>query len=112
MLFFHKKPRRPRFASWAFLALVVLFVAIWTQKPQVGLAGLGGVLILASLLVEANKDRIWDEYKKNYKRDKNDPFPASWSKPNPLYYKLNVYVVWPVVFVMGLASIYAAYYIG
>lgn len=110
-MLFHKARPRARFASWSFLALLVLFAAISTQKLAVGLTGLGAVLIICSLLVEANKERIWTDYKKNYKYSKNDLFPKSWSEPKEAYYRLNVYVVWPIVFVLGLAAIYAAYLI-
>jgi hypothetical protein len=109
MLLFHKKTREARFAGWSFVALAVLFLAIMTAKPVVGLSGLGAVLVLASLLVEANKDRIWESYGEHYKREKSDPLPPALSKPSRLYYQLNVYVAWPLVFLVGLAAIYAAY---
>ncbi len=110
MLFFKARPRA-RFASWSFLALLVLFASISTQRLAVGLTGIGAVLIISSILVEANKERIWDDYKKQYKYSKNDLLPKSWSEPNQLYYRLNIYLVWPTVFLLGLAAIYAAYLI-
>jgi hypothetical protein len=111
MILYRKHHPQARFASWAFACLLVLFVAIATVKPSVGLAGLGSVLILSALLVEANKTQIWENYKKNYKYRKSDPLPESWTKPRTSMYFLNVYVVWPAVFVIGFVAIYAAYLI-
>jgi hypothetical protein len=107
-MLFHRHSPKARFASWAFLCLLVLFAALTASTPAVGLAGTGAVLVLSSLLIEANKRLIWENYKKNYKKTKT-ALPVVWSKPNLLYYNLNVYVVWPLVFLLGLAAIYAAY---
>ena len=111
MLFQRHHPSA-RFASWSFICLLILFVAIWTQKPAVGLAGIGAVLVMGSMLVLANSRLIWEQYKKSYKKSKNSIAPESWSKPNSLYYRLNVYVVWPLVLVLGLVAIWAAYVAG
>jgi hypothetical protein len=110
MLFRNSTPKA-RFAGWAFVDLVAFFGAISLLRPVMGLAGLGAVLVLAAILVEANKDVIWQSYKKNYKKAKG-PLKQFWSKPNDLYYQINVYVLWPVIFALGLASIYAAYLLG
>lgn len=103
-MLFHHRTRKARFAEWSYLALLVLFAVIYTYSPSAGLAGMGAVLVLGSLLVEANKELIWESYKKGYKA-KNS---SLWSKPDPLYYKLNVYLVWPLVFVVGLLAIAAS----
>lgn len=107
-MLFHRSTPRARFAGWAFVDLVVLFSAISLYRPAAGLSGLGAVLILGSVLVEANKDAIWQGYKKTYKKSK-DPWQELWNRPNELYNTLNVYLVWPLIFILGLASIYAAY---
>ena len=92
------------FCIIAFVVLGILFLTIMNAKPVVGLSGLGAVLVLSALLVEANKDRIWEGYVENYKHNK-----AEMMEPSRLYYRLNIYVAWPLVFLLGLASIYAAY---
>jgi hypothetical protein len=103
MLFHRSYPAR--FASWAFLSLLVLFAGLLQTKPSIGFAGLGAVLVLAALLILANHERIWQLYKKSR------PSQSIWSKPNKLYYQLNVYIVWPLVLLLGLAAIATAYYL-
>lgn len=107
-MLFRKANPPARFGGWAFIDLALLFLAISLVEPAVGLSGLGAVLILGSILVEANKERIWSQYKKNYKYRKSDALPKKWTQPNETVYKANVYVVWPTVFILGLVSIYAA----
>lgn len=109
-MLFRKSVPKARFAGWAFVDLVALFAAISFVRPAVGLAGLGAVLVLAAILVEANKDMIWQGYKKHYKKSK-DPLRELLNRPNELYNALNVYLIWPLIFILGLASIYAAYLI-
>jgi hypothetical protein len=110
-MFFHRNQKRSaKFVQWAFLDLVVVFAAIGVYKPAVGLAGIGAVLILASLIVLANKNYIWEGYKKNYKKSSN-ALVERLSRPTELARQLNVYVVWPLIFVLGLLAIYAAYYV-
>jgi thiosulfate reductase cytochrome b subunit len=102
-MFFHQT-HPARFAGWAFLALLVLFAGILNDKPAIGFTGIGSVLVLSSLLVLANRDRIWDVYKKTRHK-------SLWTKPSRLYYTLNVYVVWPIMLLLGLGAITAAYYL-
>jgi hypothetical protein len=109
-MLFRKSTPKARFAGWAFVDLIVLFAVISTVRPVVGLAGLGAVMVLGSILVEANHDMIWQTYKKNYKKTK-DPVHEMFHRPNEVYNKLNVYVLWPVLFALGLGAIYAAYWL-
>jgi hypothetical protein len=109
-VFIIRRHTRPvRFAGWVFVDLLVLFGVIGVTKPAVGLAGLGAVLILSSMLVLANHRTIWENYQKNYKKFGTG---GLWTKPNPIIYRLNAYLVWPLIFILGLASIYAAYMVG
>ncbi len=107
-MLFHRSAPKARFAGWAFFGLLLLFSSISLARPAAGLAGLGAVLVLGATLVEVNRDMIWQAYKKSYKKSKN-PWSEYWNKPNELYNALNVYVIWPSVFLLGLAAIYAAY---
>lgn len=110
-MFFRPKSRPARFATWAFADLLVLFSILSLYRPAVGLAGLGAVLILISILVEANRQQIWEGYKKAYKKSQN-PFTRTFHQPREVYNQLNIYLVWPVVFLLGLAAIYAAFQVG
>ena len=111
-MLFHKAKPQTRVAGWAFVALLALFWVIAINKPVVGLSGMGAVLVLGSLTVEANKVAIWEQYKKGYKKKGTSDLYKIWHAPDPTYYYLNVYLVWPLMFILGLASIYAAYLIG
>jgi len=103
------KPKRPaRFAVWAFVDLFALFAALSVYKPVVGITGLGAVLILASILIEANKEMIWEGYKQVYKKSSLE-WRNQLSEPKEIYYKLNVYVIWPMMFFLGLLAILAAF---
>ncbi len=110
-MFFRKKSKPANFAGWAFIDLVALFSALTYFRPVVGLTGLGSVLILAAILVEANKDTIWQNYKKQYKKSRY-PVVDFFNRPTDFYYKLNVYIIWPLALTLGLLAIYAAYMVG
>lgn len=109
-MLFRKSTPKARFAGWAFVDLVILFAALSLVAPAAGLAGLGAVLILAALMVEANHDMIWQNYKKNHKKSK-DPLTEALNRPKEIYNTLNVYLVWPLVFLLGLMAVYSAYLI-
>lgn len=111
MLFHPKQERSVRFIQWVFLDLIVLFAAIATAKPAVGLAGIGTVLTISSLLVLANKKYIWDMYKKHYKKPKQR-YMVALTEPTLAYRAINIYLLWPVTFLLGLGAIYAAYLVG
>jgi hypothetical protein len=102
----HKTPP-PRFAPGLFLALLLLFIIIGQAKPTLALVGLGTTLIITATLVELNRQRIWNEYLKTWK--KRQGLAGYWGKPNHLYYSINVIVLWPFVFFLGALCLYAAY---
>lgn len=105
----HKTPP-PRFAPGLFLGLLVVFVLLGQSKPIVGLVGIGTVLIIAAVMIEVNRQRIWDDYKKNYRKKAGTS--GLWTKPNHVYYTLNVAVLWPVILLLGVVCLYAAYMLG
>ena len=109
-LFIRPKTPPPRFAPGLFLGLLVVFVLLGQTKPIVGLAGIGTVLIIAAVMIEINRQRIWDDYKKSYRKQAGKS--ALWTKPNHLYYTINVAVLWPVVLLLGAVCLYAAYMLG
>ncbi len=102
-----QKTPPPRFAPGLFLILLVGFVLLGQARPTLGLVGLGTTLIVAAVLVEINRNRIWDMYKQTYKRRAGAV--GLWSKPDPVYFNLNVYVLWPFILFIGLVCIWAAY---
>jgi hypothetical protein len=102
----HKAPKA-RFTPGLFLLLLIIFIWLGQYKPTYGLTGLGVTLVVTAILVEANRDRIWDMYRKSYKKQKG--IMGVLSKPNKIYYTLNVFFLWPIVFVVGLVSLYVAY---
>lgn len=102
----HKTPA-PRYAPGLFLGLVVAFGVLGQTKPVVGLAGLGTVLIVTGVLIELNRVRIWDNYRKTYKKQKG--LANIWNKPSPIYYTINVAFLWPFIVFLGVVCLYAAY---
>lgn len=99
----------PRFTQGVWMLLVVIFASLSMARPVLGLAGLGTILILSAVLIEANRQLIWQGYRSRYKQSKGK---GRWSEPRPLYYRLNVYVVWPLVFLLGVGSLIGAYLAG
>jgi hypothetical protein len=106
-LFVRHKIPQARFGSLMFLGLLIVFMWMGQYKPTPALTGIGVTLIIASVLIEANRDRIWEMYRKSYKKQKG--LAGMMSKPNKVYYNLNVYFLWPVVFLIGVVSLFVAY---
>jgi hypothetical protein len=106
-LFVHHKPPQPKFAPGLFLALLAAFVLIGQTKPVYGLVGIGTTAIVASVLILLNRDRIWEMYQKTYKKQKG--VAGMWTRPNRVYYTINVYLLWPFVLFLGLICLWAAY---
>lgn len=106
-LFVRHKVPQARFASLLFIILLTAFMWMGQYKPTYGLTGIGVTLIIASILIEANRDRIWETYRRSYKKQKG--LAGMMSKPNKVYYNLNVYFLWPVVFLIGVVSLFVAY---
>jgi len=106
-LFVRHKTPQPRFAPSLFVGLLAVFVIMGQARPLVGLVGIGTTLVVAATLVELNRRRIWEDYRKSYRKHKG--MSALWTKPNDLYYNLNVVFLWPFIFFLGVVCLYAAY---
>jgi hypothetical protein len=106
-LFFHHKQPRPKFGGWAFLILVGVFAWYAQIHPVFGLTGLGTVLVVATILVELNRKLIWENYRKLYKQRKS--MRSIWLEPHPFVYELNVRVLMPILGLLGVWCLWAAY---
>ncbi len=106
LLIGHKTPA-PRFAPGVFVALLAVFSLIGQAKPIIALVGLGTLLILSGALVEANRQRIWDNYGKQYRKRKG--VKGFWTKPNRTYYNINVIFLWPFIIFLGAICLWVAY---
>jgi hypothetical protein len=102
----HKVPEA-RFLPGLFLGLLLFFVILGQSKPVVGLVGLGTVLLVAGALVEFNRTRIWENYKKTYK--KNKKLAGFWNQPSDVYYMINVVLLWPFIMFIGFVCLWASY---
>ena len=102
----HKTPG-PRYAPGLFVGLLVAFLILGQSKPVVGLVGLGVTLIITGTLVVLNGERIWDNYRKAFR--KSAGLKGLWTKPNPIYYTINMYFLWPFIIFLGLVCLWAAY---
>jgi hypothetical protein len=106
-MFFRKQEPAPHFAQGLFVLLLVIFSSISHVRPILGLTGLGVVLIIGSTLVLANSKRIWQDYTKHYKKLKRK---TPWGAPLKIYYQINVYVLWPLLLILGIVALVGAYY--
>jgi 1,4-dihydroxy-2-naphthoate octaprenyltransferase len=102
----HKNPQ-PRFAPGLFIFLLAIFVIMGQFKPVMALAAIGTTLVVGAILVELNRKRIWDDYRKSYR--KLAGLSGWWTKPNPIYYTLNVMFLWPFILLLGVICLWAAY---
>jgi hypothetical protein len=106
-MFFQRTQPAPHFAQGLFALLLVVFAVISHSHPVLGLTGLGVVLILGSSLVLVNRERIWADYVKRYKKLKKK---SSWGAPLQAYYNINVYILFPLLFLLGVGSLIGAWY--
>jgi uncharacterized membrane protein len=102
----HKTPH-PRFAPALFVGLLAIFALIGEVRPIIGLVGIGTTAIITAVLVEVNRERIWDNYRKAYKKQKGRNL--MWTSPNRVYYNINVMFLWPFILFLGVLCIFAAY---
>jgi hypothetical protein len=109
-LFVRHKVPQPRFAPTLFIGLLAIFILLGNSKPAVGLAGIGATSVIAAVLVELNRVRIWETYRKAYR--KSQGMKGIWTKPSDIYYIINVIILWPLIFVLGALCLYAAYMVG
>src|SRR5438045_804319 len=100
MLFWRPKLPQPRFAQGLFAVLLIWFVVVSRVKPAVGLTGLGVVLIVMATLVEANRQLIWEGYKRAYKKQRG--WRGRLSEPREIYNLINIYLLWPAIFALGV----------
>ncbi len=104
---FHHKTPGPRFAPGLFVGLIATFSLLGNTKPVFALAGLGTTLILMGSLVILNRRRIWDGYLKNFRKSKS--LKSFWTKPNAMYYTLNVVFLWPFIIFLGVVCLWTSY---
>ncbi|GAC1602030.1 MAG: hypothetical protein NVS3B29_04580 [Candidatus Saccharimonadales bacterium] len=71
------------------------------------MAGLGTLLIIGGALVEINRQRIWENYGKQYRKRKG--LKNFWTKPNHTYYTINVLFLWPFIIFLGVICLWVAY---
>jgi ABC-type antimicrobial peptide transport system permease subunit len=109
MFFFHHKTvaPKPRYGGFLYGLLILAFAVITLYAPVVGLIGVGSLLLLAGIFVEVNADRVWQESMKWQKKNrKNVPW---WNRPTPFFYAVNIYVLWPLIILMGIFALVLAY---
>jgi hypothetical protein len=106
-LFMRHNTPAPRFAPGLFVALMAAFTILGQTKPIVGLTGLGVTLVAAGTLVELNRRMIWENYRKTFRKTRG--LKGLWTKPAPIYYTINVVILWPLIIVLGILTLWAAY---
>jgi hypothetical protein len=61
----------------------------------------GTALVMIALFVEIEHNVIWKHYRRHYHPHDNKIIDTL-LRPNRIVYALNVYVLWPLVLVLGL----------
>ena len=72
------------------------------SSTEIVITLLGIGLVLIAFLIELEHKIIWKRYKANYHPHKNQ-FINDLLKPNKIVYGINVYLLWPLIFVLGIA---------
>jgi hypothetical protein len=106
-LLIHHKTPGPRFAPGLFIGLIATFSLLGQSKPVFALAGLGTTLIAGGSLIELNRQRIWENYRKGLRKAKG--LKGIWTKPNTTYYTINVVFLWPFIIFLGMVCLWASY---
>jgi len=108
-LFIKHKTPQPRFAPGLFMGLLAAFILLGQTKPLYALVGIGTTVIVAAVLVELNRVRIWEDYRQAYRKQKG--LKGAFTAPNPVYYTLNVVVLWPSILILGVMCLWVAYWL-
>jgi len=106
-LFIRHHVPQPRFAPGLFLGLLATFMLLGQAKPLVGLAGIGTTAVIAAVLVELNRQRIWETYRKTYRKQAG--LKGFWTAPSAVYYTINVVLLWPAILILGIICLWSAY---
>ena len=108
MILFHHKSKslQPNFAAWLYVLLIAVFAVVAQYEVIVGLTGLGVTLLIVGVLLELNSPKVWADSLAWRKKNKNGPW---YSRPNELLYKIHIWVLWPLVIILGIGAIKAAY---
>lgn len=105
-----KRRKSPLIQLLVIMAFVGCLVLLHYQD-RLGLIGIGVLSIVIAVMVESRSSRIWKNYRRNYQPGKNKLVNVL-SEPKPLYNMLNVYVLWPAVFLLGIYALYVAWHLG
>ena len=108
MIFFHHKSKnlKPQFAPWLYLALILVFATIVQYQVIVGLTGLGVTLLIAGVILELNSPNIWADSLQWRKKNKNRAWYAC---PNEFLYQVHIWLLWPLIILLGITALAAAY---
>src|SRR4051812_20403956 len=102
--FSRPQPDRVRLIPGVFIALITFFTAMAWVSPVVSLTGLGTVAIVAAALVELNAQKIWADYKKASRKKRR----SMWTEPQPIFFTINVALLWPFVAFLGAVCLWSA----
>ena len=110
MILFHHKSKslKPKFEAWLCIGLIAAFALIIQYRVIVGLTGLGVTLIVTGFLLELSSPKIWVDSLQWRKKNKNR---AWYARPNEFLYHIHIWLLWPLMILLGLAAVKAAYYL-
>ncbi|HSX14632.1 MAG TPA: hypothetical protein VLE72_01850 [Candidatus Saccharimonadales bacterium] len=99
------KRRRSPIFQLTIIAILGGCILLINSNTQLGLILLGIFAVSLALVIEYNSGRIWRQYKRNYQPSRRKWFNTL-NKPRDIYNYLNIYVLWPGVFILGIWAIY------
>jgi hypothetical protein len=98
-----KRRRSPIFEGFVLLALLACILLL-RRYPSSVLIALGALAITTAIQVESRSKQIWKNYKRNYQPGRNKLINTL-NEPREIYHFINVYLLWPAVFVLGILAI-------
>lgn len=111
------KSKLPKLAEFLKLMSLGLFggLVVIVPNPKLGLLVIGLALMAGALAIEFNSQAIWNYAKFREKKEKTAKrIFNKLTKPSEIAFKLNVFLVLPLVFAVGLvlAALSIAMFLG
>ena len=102
------KRRKSSIPQIVFALGYVACVVLVRYQIRLGLAGIGALSVVTAVVVERRSGQIWKSYRRNYQPGKSKLMNRL-NQPRPLYHVINIYVLWPAVFILGSVALYYAW---
>ena len=99
-----------RSGPWSQIIVLLLYVAavvLLKFQLRLGLAAIGALSIIVAFWVEMKSPLVWKNYQRRFQPGKSK-IANTLNEPREIYHLINVYLLWPGVFILGCLAIYTA----